>query len=128
MCAWLVIDGYEDEPAAFGVPNYLGFHIRYICGVFESKQIDYTYLTIDNWRIRYKKSENSLNRKEKIKRDFLDLDGIVILAGAVVPGKYIRGTPISKNELDDIISLFQPFSDFSPPTIPVSSPSSSSSP
>ncbi len=106
MCAWLVIDGYEDEPAAFGVPNYLGFHIRYICGVFESKQIDYTYLTIDNWRIRYKKSENSLNRKEKLKRDFLDLDGIVILAGAVVPGKYIRGTPISKNELDDIISLF----------------------
>ena len=33
MEGWLVIDGYEDEPAAFGVPNYLGFHIRYICGV-----------------------------------------------------------------------------------------------
>ena len=30
MEGWLVIDGYEDEPAAFGVPNYLGFHIRYI--------------------------------------------------------------------------------------------------
>ena len=30
--SWLVIDGYEDEPAAFGVPPYVGFHIRYICG------------------------------------------------------------------------------------------------
>ena len=25
---WLVLDGYEDEPAAFGVPPYIGFHIR----------------------------------------------------------------------------------------------------
>ena len=33
--AWLVIDGYEDEPAAFGVPPYVGFHIRYLCGVLE---------------------------------------------------------------------------------------------
>jgi len=27
---WLVLDGYEDEPAAFGVPPYVGFHIRYL--------------------------------------------------------------------------------------------------
>ena len=32
---WLVLDGYEDEPAAFGVPPYVGFHIRYLCGVLE---------------------------------------------------------------------------------------------
>ena len=54
MEGWLVIDGYEDEPAAFGVPNYLGFHIRYICGVLESRGVPYTYLTIDQWRIKYK--------------------------------------------------------------------------
>ncbi len=47
---WLVIDGYEDEPAAFGVPPYIGFHIRYICGVLESHGIDYRYITIDQWR------------------------------------------------------------------------------
>jgi radical SAM superfamily enzyme with C-terminal helix-hairpin-helix motif len=29
---WLLIDGYEDEPAAFGVPPYIGFHCRYIAG------------------------------------------------------------------------------------------------
>ena len=36
--AWLVIDGYEDEPAAFGVPPYVGFHIRYLCGVLGASQ------------------------------------------------------------------------------------------
>ena len=54
MEGWLVLDGYEDEPAAFGVPNYLGFHIRYICGVLESKSIPYTYMTIDEWRLLHK--------------------------------------------------------------------------
>ena len=51
MEGWLVLDGYEDEPAAFGVPNYLGFHIRYICGVLEARGIPYTYMTIDEWRM-----------------------------------------------------------------------------
>ena len=45
--AWLVIDGYEDEPAAFGVPPYVGFHIRYLCGVLEQAKIPYEYTTID---------------------------------------------------------------------------------
>ena len=40
---WVVIDGYEDEPAAFGVPNYVGFHIRYICAVLESFGLEYSY-------------------------------------------------------------------------------------
>jgi len=106
MGAWLVIDGYEDEPAAFGVPNYLGFHVRYICGVLESRKIEYNYLTIDKWRIKYKIFNNPDERRKRIRQDFSDLEGIVILAGAVVPGKYIRGTPISRKELDDIISLF----------------------
>ena len=51
MEGWLVLDGYEDEPAAFGVPNYLGFHIRYICGVLEARGVPYTYMTIDEWRM-----------------------------------------------------------------------------
>ena len=38
--SWLVLDGYEDEPAAFGVPPYVGFHIRYVCGCL------YTHLTL----------------------------------------------------------------------------------
>jgi len=87
---WLIIDGYEDEPAAFGVPPYIGFHIRYICGVLEQKNIGYDYCTIDSFRINPQSLENRL--------------GVVILAGAIVPGKYLRGTPISLKETRDIIS------------------------
>ena len=86
---WLLLDGYEDEPAAFGVPPYIGFHVRYVAGVFEEHKIEYDYITIDEWRVSNKHLDDYL--------------GIVILAGAVVPGKYLRGTPISRKEIDTII-------------------------
>ena len=88
--SWLIIDGYEDEPAAFGVPPYVGFHIRYICGVLEQRGIPYEYCAIDTHRIN---PASLKNRK-----------GIVVLAGAVVPGKYLRGTPISLRETKKIVS------------------------
>ena len=94
MEGWLVLDGYEDEPAAFGVPNYVGFHIRYICGVFESRGIPYTYMTIDQWRINNKNKLSSLDTRTKLKNELSDLAGAVVLAGSIVPGKYVRGTPI----------------------------------
>ena len=106
MEGWLVIDGYEDEPAAFGVPNYLGFHIRYICGVLESRGIPYTYMTIDQWRINHKHKLSDSNGRLEWKKELSELDGAVILAGAIVPGKYIRGTPISRKELDQLLSIF----------------------
>ena len=88
--SWLIIDGYEDEPAAFGVPPYVGFHIRYICGVLEESGIPYQYCPIDSYRINPPSLENRL--------------GVVVLAGAIVPGKYLRGTPISLRETKEIIS------------------------
>ena len=88
--SWLIIDGYEDEPAAFGVPPYVGFHIRYICGVLEERGINYEYCPIDSYRINPPSLENRL--------------GVVVLAGAIVPGKYLRGTPISLRETKEIIS------------------------
>ena len=104
MGRWLVFDGYEDEPAAFGVPNYIGFHVRYICGVLESRGLPYEYVTVDQWRIRNKSQSESMKTHGREPIDFSDLEGIVILAGAVVPGKYVRGTPISRREIDQIIS------------------------
>ena len=92
--SWLVLDGYEDEPAAFGVPPYVGFHIRYVCGVLEKHTIDYTYMTIDQWRL-CSEEERDLHLR--------DLDGFVCIAGAVVPGRYIRGTPISRRESTELI-------------------------
>ncbi len=102
---WLVLDGYEDEPAAFGVPNYLGFHIRYICGVLESRGIPYTYMTIDQWRLYHKERLSAPEARASLRSELSGLDGAVILAGAIVPGKYVRGTPISRKELDEVLSI-----------------------
>ena len=92
--SWLVLDGYEDEPAAFGVPPYVGFHIRYVCGVLDQHSIDYAYMTIDQWR---------LYSEEEREQHLRDLEGFVCIAGAVVPGRYIRGTPISRKESTELI-------------------------
>ena len=68
------------------------FHIRYVCGVLEQHSIDYTYMTIDQWR---------LYSEEEREQHLRDLEGFVCIAGAVVPGRYIRGTPISaENQLN----------------------------
>ena len=96
---WAVIDGYEDEPAAFGVPNYVGFHIRYICAVLESLGLEYSYMTIDEWRLDRRRMNDSQSVSERLGH----VDGAVILAGAVVPGKYMRGTPISQREANQIL-------------------------
>ena len=95
----MVIDGYEDEPAAFGVPNYVGFHIRYICAVLESLGLEYSYMTIDDWRLDRRRMNDSQSVSERLGH----VDGAVILAGAVVPGKYMRGTPISQREANQIL-------------------------
>ena len=96
---WVVIDGYEDEPAAFGVPNYVGFHIRYICAVLESLGLEYSYMTIDEWRL----DRRRMNDSQSVSQRLGHVDGAVILAGAVVPGKYMRGTPISQREANQIL-------------------------
>jgi radical SAM superfamily enzyme with C-terminal helix-hairpin-helix motif len=96
--AWLVIDGYEDEPAAFGVPPYVGFHIRYLCGVLEQAKIPYEYTTIDAWRMYLKQTGEDAVRKR-----LSEIAGLACIAGAVVPGRYLRGTPISLKETREII-------------------------
>ena len=95
---WLVLDGYEDEPAAFGVPPYVGFHIRYLCGVLEQHGIEYHYMTIDQWR-NFIREQGSKGIVELMRR----VIGFAGIAGAVVPGKYLRGTPVSTNEIAEIL-------------------------
>ena len=82
---WLVLDGYEDEPAAFGVPPYVGFHIRYLCGVLEQHNLDYRYMTIDQWR-EFVRQKGAIGVEKLMK----SLDGFACIAGAVVPGKCLR--------------------------------------
>lgn len=95
---WLVLDGYEDEPAAFGVPPYVGFHIRYLCGVLEDAKIDYRYMTIDQWR-----SFVEQKGEAGVQKLMSQIEGFACIAGAVVPGRYLRGAPISLKEMQTVV-------------------------
>ena len=89
----VIFDGYVDEPANFGVPPYLSPHARYMAGAAKAADpsVDVRYLTIDEWR-------------QGRKRDLVaGAELLVMVAGALVPGKYLRGTPVSFREAQDIV-------------------------
>ncbi|GFO98024.1 B12-binding domain/radical SAM domain protein, family [groundwater metagenome] len=89
----LIIDGYVDEPACLGVPPYMAPYPRYIAGAMIEKGIpreDISYCTIDQLRAE----------KEKLRFDIT-----IVVAGMTVPGKYLRATPISRNELKELSHL-----------------------
>ncbi|MFA5861493.1 MAG: radical SAM protein [Candidatus Thermoplasmatota archaeon] len=92
----VIFDGFVDEPANFGVPPYLSPHARYLAGAATAADPDAEvgYLTIDEWRRGSPK--NAL---------VSTADVLVMIAGALVPGKYLRGTPISLREAQDIVRL-----------------------
>ncbi len=92
-----IIDGYIDEPACFGVPPYISPYIRYIAGAMRErglKENDISLFTIDELR------KNLTSTAEIIKK----ADITVIVAGMTVPGKYLRSTPISPGEIENIFS------------------------
>ena len=86
----IIIDGYNDEPAGFGVSPYLDVYARYTAGAIWSynNKIKINYYTIDEARANF----NSV-LKEADASDIL-----IVLGGTVVPGKYIGGTPITATE------------------------------
>lgn len=88
----LIIDGYVDEPACFGVPPYISPYIRYLAGAMREQGIpiqDIFYSAIDSIRLDPKVHEKIIR----------EADLVVIIAGMTVPGKYLRCTPISLQEL-----------------------------
>lgn len=90
----LIFDGYVDEPANFGVPPYLSPHARYIAGAAKAADpsSEVRYVTIDEWRAGKKRELAA----------WADL--LVMVAGALVPGKYLRGTPVSFREAQEIVA------------------------
>ncbi len=86
-----ILDGYTDEPSCFGVPPYVSPYVRYAAGAIKDAGHDFQYLTIDRWR-----------KDGNIKGEVL-----LIITGALVPGRYLRGMPISFNELRDISRKFR---------------------
>ena len=94
----LLIDGYIDEPSAFGVPPYLSFHLRYIYGAIKTLGLTCDYITIDQFRAL------GLDAIKKYERP----DLAVIVAGCIVPGKYLRGVPLTMQETQNIIQTLEP--------------------
>ncbi len=85
-----ILDGFVDEPSCFGVKPYISPYVRYLAGAIKDAGYNYEYFTIEEWR-----------KGRKIRGEIL-----IIFAGAIIPGRYIRGAPISLNEIRHIISNF----------------------
>ena len=87
----VILDGYTDEPAGLGVPPYIDVYPRYVAGAIwdADPSARIAYFTVD--------------RARRDVEGFLKLAGsadvVVFVAGVVVPGKYLGGEPIKKEEL-----------------------------
>lgn len=82
-----ILDGYVDEPANFGVPPYIAPQPRYVWGAAKEASCQPEYATIDAYR-----------RDAEVRSRLRQCDLLVLYAAALVPGKYLRGTPISFDE------------------------------
>ena len=96
----LILDGYIDEPASLGVPPFSAPQVRALAGgllLGGAEEESIGYMTVDQWRQL---------RGNGWDIDDLDrLNSLVLVAGCVVPGKYLRGTPISSREASELFSV-----------------------
>ncbi|MFQ6106938.1 MAG: helix-hairpin-helix domain-containing protein [Thermoplasmata archaeon] len=86
-----ILDGYVDEPSCLGVPPYISPYPRYVAGAILSTGHECEYLTIDQIRGGLLPSG----------------DIIVLIAGPMVPGRYLRGMPISSKEIVGFLDGFE---------------------
>ena len=92
MTKLVLVDGYVDEPSAFGVPPYISPHARYAAGAAIAAGAEVEYHTIDSLRARPRE---------------LSGDALAVLASCSVPGKYLRGTPITHAESQNLFRHFK---------------------
>ncbi len=85
-----ILDGYTDEPAGLGVPPYIDVYPRYIAGAVWSLVTDakVKYYTIDEARRNWNSFFEVASRSKYT----------IVVAGVVVPGKYLGGNPLTANE------------------------------
>lgn len=91
MAKLVLVDGYVDEPSVFGVPPYISPQARYAAGAAIARGAEVEYHTIDSLRLRPRE---------------LSGDVLAILSSCVVPGKYLRGTPITHAETAQLFREF----------------------
>ncbi len=92
----VLLDCYVDEPSCLGVPPYISPYVRYTAGAIKDSGHDFLYMTIDEYR-RGSEKLKAMNKGNLT----------VIIGGAIVPGKYLRGTPASVNEIKNIGENFK---------------------
>ncbi len=91
----VIVDGYVDEPTCLGVPPYISPYPRYIAGAIwtESPRTEVIYQTVDE-----------LRKLRDPQHKWADADMVLLIAGMIVPGKYLGGTPISVKEAKRLFS------------------------
>jgi radical SAM superfamily enzyme with C-terminal helix-hairpin-helix motif len=92
----IILDGYVDEPSCLGVPPYISPYVRYTAGAISDAGHDPIYITIDEYR----------RGSPKVK-SFSKGNLLIIIGGAIVPGKYLRGNPASSSEIKRIVENFR---------------------
>ncbi len=92
-----LVDGYVDEPTCLGVPPYVSIYPRYIAGAIWTRnpKTEILYHTIDQVRESFQNAQHH----------WLKTDLIILIAGMIVPGKYVGGTPISVREARELFSV-----------------------
>jgi radical SAM superfamily enzyme with C-terminal helix-hairpin-helix motif len=93
----VLLDGYVDEPACFGVPPYISPHARTIAGAMAE---------VPGWQVEYLTIDQHRRSPEKAAL-LQGADLLVLISGALVPGKYLRGMPISHREARAIVDRFE---------------------
>ncbi len=117
----LLLDCYQDEPACLGVPPYLSPRVRYAAGAASLAGTKLRYTTVDELR----KNAGPVLRGKEVSGSSMDrarewMSGIVggeamlagdihilVFAGVVIPGKYLRAVPASYRELANIPRAFR---------------------
>lgn len=116
MVRLILLDCYQDEPACLGVPPYISPRIRYAAGAARELGLETDYMTIDTLRSYAgpllkgkdagpKESTGDELRRSEFRNRFIsrtDLTLVVVYAGVVIPGKYLRATPASFREITNI--------------------------
>jgi len=108
-----ILDGYVDEPSCLGVPPYMSPYPRLLAGAVEDSGHSWVYLTADEARaskiVRGAATLPAPGAFEGAKKKaavFRQCDILAITGGASVPGKYLRGMPLSMNEMAEAATAF----------------------
>jgi len=88
----VLVDGYIDEPAAFGVSPYISPKIRLLAGILFRAGYEVEYHTIDDVR------------KKELWEAFRGHQILVVHGGITTPGRYVGGNPVTLNDIKKLLS------------------------